>query len=140
MTRFRKKPPVSAFRAGVSAAWQWPPRARFGRKFEGLGHDVRLIPQVYVTPFVKRQKNDAADAEAIVKTGVRPTMRSVAVKTEDQQAQAMLLHTRQTSVGQHIQRINASRGHAVMPPRQNAKPWKPKSPRDIARNEAVKAS
>ena len=90
MTRFRKKPPVSAFRAGVSAAWQWPPRARFGRKFEGLGHDVRLIPQVYVTPFVKRQRNDAADAEAIVKTGVRPTMRSVAVKTEDQQAQAML--------------------------------------------------
>ena len=63
------------------------------------GHSVRLIPPVYVKPFVKRQKNDAADAEAIVEAALRPTMRFVAVKTEDQQARAMLFRTRQMFVG-----------------------------------------
>ena len=58
----------------------------WGREFEKLGHDVRLIAPIYVKPFVKRQKNDAADAEAIVEAALRPTMRFVAVKTEDQQA------------------------------------------------------
>ena len=47
----------------------------WGREFEKLGHDVRLIPPIYVKPFVKRQKNDAADAEAIVEAALRPTMR-----------------------------------------------------------------
>jgi len=47
----------------------------WGREFEKLGHSVRLIPPVYVKPFVKRQKNDAADAEAIVEAALRPTMR-----------------------------------------------------------------
>jgi transposase len=56
----------------------------WGREFEKLGHDVRLIPPVYVKPFIKRQKNDAADAEAIAEAALRPTMRFVAVKTEDQ--------------------------------------------------------
>ena len=72
----------------------------WGRELEKLGHSVRLIPPVYVKPFVKRQKNDAADAEAIVEAAVRPTMRFVAVKTEDQQARAMLFRTRQMFVGQ----------------------------------------
>ena len=67
----------------------------WGRELEKLGHSVRLIPPVYVKPFVKRQKNDAADAEAIVEAALRPTMRFVAVKTEDQQARAMLFRTRQ---------------------------------------------
>jgi transposase len=74
-------------------------------------HDVRLIAPIYVKPFVKRQKNDAADAEAIVEAALRPTMRFVAVKTEDQQARAMLFRTRQIFVGQRTQMINALRGH-----------------------------
>ena len=82
-----------------------------GRELERLGHSVRLIPPVYVKPFVKRQKNDAADAEAIVEAALRPTMRFVAVKTEDQQARAMLFRTRQMFVGQRTQMINALRGH-----------------------------
>ncbi len=83
----------------------------WGRELEKLGHSVRLIPPVYVKPFVKRQKNDAADAEAIVEAALRPTMRFVAVKTEDQQARAMLFRTRQMFVGQRTQMINALRGH-----------------------------
>jgi transposase len=83
----------------------------WGRKFEGLGHDVRLIPPVYVKTFVKRQKNYVADAEAIVEAALLPTMRFVAVMTEDQQARAMLFRTRQMFVGQRTQMINALRGH-----------------------------
>jgi len=83
----------------------------WGREFEKLGHEVRLIPPVYVKPFVKRQKNDVADAEAIVEAALRPTMRFVAVKTETQQARAMLFRTRQMFVGQRTQMINALRGH-----------------------------
>ena len=82
-----------------------------GREPERLGHSVRLIPPVYMKPFVKRQRNDAADAEAIVEAALRPTMRFVAVKTEDQQARAMLFRTRQMFVGQRTQMINALRGH-----------------------------
>lgn len=83
----------------------------WGREFTKLGHEVRLIPPVYVKPFVKRQKNDVADAEAIVEAAMRPTMRFVALKTEDQQARAMLFRTRQMFVGQRTQLINALRGH-----------------------------
>ena len=83
----------------------------WGREFEKLGHDVRLIPPIYVKPFVKRQKNDAADAEAIVEAATRPTMRFVALKSEAQQARAMLFRTRQMFVGQRTQLINALRGH-----------------------------
>jgi transposase len=83
----------------------------WGREFEKLGHNVRLIPPNYVKPFVKRQKNDVADAEAIVEAALRPTMRFVPVKTEDQQARAMLFRTRQMFVGQRTQMINALRGH-----------------------------
>jgi transposase len=66
----------------------------WGREIAQLGHEARLIPPVYVKPYVKRQKNDAADAEAIAEAASRPTMRFVAVKTEDQQAQAMVFRTR----------------------------------------------
>ncbi len=76
-----------------------------------LGHDVRLVPPIYVKPFVKRQKNDAADAEAICEAAQRPTMRFVAVKGEEQQARAMLFHTRDLLVRQRTQTINALRGH-----------------------------
>ena len=75
-----------------------------------LGHDVRLVPPIYVKPFVKRQKNDAADAEAICEAAQRPTMRFVAVKGEEQQARAMVFHTRDLLVRQRTQTINALRG------------------------------
>ena len=83
----------------------------WGREILKLGHDVRLVPPIYVKPFVKRQKNDAADAEAICEAAQRPTMRFVAVKGEEQQARAMLFHTRDLLVRQRTQTINALRGH-----------------------------
>ena len=72
---------------------------------------MRLVPPIYVKPFVKRQKNDAADAEAITEAAQRPTMHFVAVKTEAQQAQGMLFRTRDLLVRQRTQTINALRGH-----------------------------
>ena len=83
----------------------------WGREIEQLGHAVRLIPPVYVKPFVKRQKNDAADAEAIAEAASRPTMRFVAVKTEAQQARVMTFRARDLLVRQRTQLINALRGH-----------------------------
>ena len=83
----------------------------WGRAIRDAGHEVRLIPPAYVKPFVKRQKNDAADAEAIAEAASRPTMRFVAVKTEEQQARAMLFRTRDLLVRQRTQLINAH--HAV---------------------------
>lgn len=83
----------------------------WGRELLRHGHDVRLIPPIYVKPFVKRQKNDAADAEAVAEAALRPTMRCVAVKTSDQQARAMLFRTRDLLVGQRTQLVNALRGH-----------------------------
>lgn len=83
----------------------------WGRAINDLGHEVRLIPPAYVKPFVKRQKNDAADAEAISEAASRPTMRFVAVKTAEQQARAMLFRTRDLLVRQRTQLINALRGH-----------------------------
>ena len=83
----------------------------WGREIQELGHEVRLVPPIYVKPFVKRQKNDAADAEAITEAAQRPTMHFVAVKTEAQQAQAMLFRTRDLLVRQRTQTINALRGH-----------------------------
>ena len=76
-----------------------------------LGHETRLVPPIYVKPFVKRHKSDAADAEAISEAVQRPTMHFVAVKTEAQQAQGMLFRTRDLLVRQRTQTINALRGH-----------------------------
>ena len=83
----------------------------WGRQIAVLGHEVRLVPPIYVKPFVKRSKNDAADAEAITEAAQRPTMHFVAVKTEAQQAQGMLFRTRDLLVRQRTQTINALRGH-----------------------------
>ncbi|UVO30685.1 IS110 family transposase [Bradyrhizobium arachidis] len=83
----------------------------WGREIGGLGHAVRLIPPDYVKPFVKRQKNDAADAEAICEATQRPTMRFVAVKSEEQQAAAIVFRARDLLVRQRTQTINALRGH-----------------------------
>jgi transposase len=62
----------------------------WGRELRNLGHDARLMPPSYVKAYVKRQKNDAADAEAICEAAKRPSMRFVPVKTEVQQANAVL--------------------------------------------------
>jgi transposase len=85
----------------------------WARKLLALGHDVRLIPAQYVKPYLKRGKNDRNDAEAICEAAGRPGMRFVLAKTEDQQAQAMVLKVRNTLIGQRTQLINALRGHAA---------------------------
>ena len=83
----------------------------WGREIAKLGHEVRLIAPDYVKPFVRRQKNDAADAEAICEAAQRPTMRFVAVKSEEQQAAAVVFRARDLVVRQRTQTINAMRGH-----------------------------
>lgn len=83
----------------------------WARELGALGHEVKLIPPVYVKPFVKRQKNDAADAEAIAEAVRRPTMRFVAVKSEEKQALGMNFRARDLLVRQRTQTINALRGH-----------------------------
>lgn len=75
------------------------------------GHDVRLIPPIYVKPFVKRQKNDAADAAAIAEAVLRPNIHYVSVKSAKHQARAVAFRTHQCSVRQRTQLINALRGH-----------------------------
>jgi transposase len=85
----------------------------WGRLLSRLGHRVRLIPPQYVKPFVKRAKNDRNDAEAISEAASRPTMRWVAVKTVDRQADGIILKHREMLVGQRTQAINALRGHAA---------------------------
>jgi transposase len=83
----------------------------WARELQALGHEVRLIPPQYVKPFVKTNKNDAADAEAICEALVRPTMRFAAVKSADQQSVLMLHRARELLVRQRTMLINALRGH-----------------------------
>ncbi|MDH2357514.1 IS110 family transposase [Bradyrhizobium sp. SSUT112] len=81
------------------------------REIAALGHSVRLMPPAYVKPYVKRNKTDAADAEAICEAATRPTMRFVPVKTAEQQAASMALRTREMLMRQRSQTANALRGH-----------------------------
>ncbi len=83
----------------------------WAREIAALGHEARLIPPAYVKPFVKRQKNDTADAEAICEAAQRPTMRFVPPKSADTQASAVVFRTRDLLVRQRTQLINALRGH-----------------------------
>jgi transposase len=77
---------------------------------EKFGHEVRLIAPQYVRPFVKRQKNDATDAEAIVIAAQRPEMRFIEPKTAEQQARAVLFRARERLVHQRTELVNALRG------------------------------
>jgi transposase len=83
----------------------------WGRAAQAYGHDVRLVPPIYVKPFVKRQKNDAADAAAIAEAALRPNMHCVAVKSAEHQARAVAFRTHQCFIRQRTQLINALRGH-----------------------------
>ena len=82
---FASKPACLVAMEACSSAHHW------ARELARLGHAVRLIPPAYVKPFVKRQKNDTTDAEAICEAAQRPTMRFVAVKSETAQANAVVL-------------------------------------------------
>jgi transposase len=83
----------------------------WARTLAAIGHEVRLIAPKFVKPYVKNQKNDMADAEAIAEAGSRPTMRFVEVKTPEQQGLGMIFRLRDLLVGQRTQVINALRGH-----------------------------
>lgn len=83
----------------------------WARELRKLGHEVRLMPARYVKPYVKRNKNDAADAEAICEAVTRPTMRFVPIKTIDQQSVLMVHRTRQLFVRQRTSLINSIRAH-----------------------------
>jgi transposase len=83
----------------------------WARELKALGHDVRLMPASYVKAYVKRNKNDAADAAAICEAVTRPTMRFVPIKSPEQQSILMLHRTRDLLVRQRTQLINAMRAH-----------------------------
>src|ERR1043165_8509601 len=100
---FAKQPACLVGMEACAAAHHW------GRELRKLGHRVRLMPPRYVKPYVKRQKNDAADAEAICEAVTRPTMRFVPVKTIDQQSVLMLHRTRQLFIRQRTTLINSLR-------------------------------
>ena len=115
--RFRKfmadQSPSMVVMEACGSAHYW------AREMVRLGHDVKLIAPQYVRPFVKRQKNDAADAEAIVIAAQRPEMRFVAPKSQDQQARAVLFRVRERLVHQRTELVNALRavlyefGHVI---------------------------
>jgi len=83
----------------------------WAREIQALGHTVRMMPAAYVKAYVKRNKTDAADAEAICEAVTRPTMRYVPAKTQDEQAAGMVLKARDLLIRQRTQTINALRAH-----------------------------
>src|SRR5690242_883613 len=83
----------------------------WARELAGLGHTVRLMPPQYVRPYVKTNKHDAADAEAIREAVTRPGMRFVPVEREDQQSVLMLHRVREQLLKQRTATVNALRAH-----------------------------
>ena len=85
----------------------------WAREISALGHEVRLMPPAYVKAYLRRQKNDAADAEAICEAVRRPSMRFVAAKGAERQAVLVLHRSRELLVRQRTMLINAIRGHCA---------------------------
>lgn len=102
---FRALPPCLVGLEACATAHYW------ARELSALGHTVRLMPPAYVKPYVKRNKTDAADAQAIAEALTRPTMRFVPVKSADQQAMLMLHRTRELLVRQRTMLATALRAH-----------------------------
>jgi len=107
MRFFEKLPPCVVGIEACGGSHHW------ARVLEGFGHEVKLMPPQYVKPYVKRGKNDAADAEALCEAMSRPTMRFVPVKTQDNQAALMLLGVRERLVRNQTQISNMIRGYAA---------------------------
>jgi transposase len=102
---FQKLPPCLVGIEACASSHHW------SRELQELGHTVRLMPPAYVKPYVKRQKNDAADAEAICEAVTRANMRFVATKTPEQQSCLMLHRTRHLFIRQQTAVINSIRAH-----------------------------
>jgi transposase len=102
---FQKLPPCLVGIEACASAHHW------SRELQSLSHTVRLMPPAYVTPYVKRHKNDAIDAEAICEAVTRPNMRFVATKTCEQQSCLTLHRTRHLLIRQQTSVINAIRAH-----------------------------
>src|SRR3954449_9988224 len=102
---FQKLPPCLVGIEACASSHHW------SRELQALGHKVRLMPPAYVKPYVKRHKNDAADAEAICEAVTRANMRFVATKTPEQQSCLMLHRTRHLFIRQQTAVINAIRAH-----------------------------
>ena len=83
----------------------------WARTLAELGHEVRLMPPAYIKPYVRRQKNDLADAAAICEAVTRPSMRFVPIKSEEQQAMLLIHRARDLLVRQRTSLINALRVH-----------------------------
>jgi transposase len=102
---FQKLPPCLVGIEACASAHHW------ARELQALGHTAKLMPPAYVKPYVKRQKNDATDAEAICEAVSRPNMRFVETKTPEQQSYLMLHRTRHLFIRQQTAVINAIRSH-----------------------------
>src|SRR6266446_879522 len=102
---FEKLPPCLVGIEACASSHYW------SRELQVLGHTVRLMPPAYVKPYVKRQKNDAADAEAICEAVTRANMRFVPTKTPEQQSCLMLHRTRHLFIRQQTAVINSIRAH-----------------------------
>jgi transposase len=105
LTFFQKLQPCLVGIEACASSHYW------SRELAALGHTVRLMPAAYVKPYVKRHKNDAADAEAICEAVTRANMRFVATKTTEQQSCLMLHRTRHLLIRQQTAVINAIRAH-----------------------------
>ncbi|MBS89786.1 IS110 family RNA-guided transposase [Sphingobium sp.] len=104
---FEKLPPTLVAIEACGSSHHW------ARLLGSLGHDVRLIAPQLAKPYVKRGKNDAADAEALCEAVSRPTMRFVPVKTAEQQAALMLVGVRERLIQKRTQLVNAIRGYGA---------------------------
>src|SRR5881392_2182169 len=102
---FQKLPPCLIGIEACASSHHW------SRELQAVGHTVRLMPPAYVRHYVKRQKNDAADAEAICEAVTRANMRFVATKTPEQQSCLTLHRTRHLLIRQQTSVINAIRAH-----------------------------